>query len=187
MNKKILTSFVVAIAMLTSPLTFAHSKSKPVSTQLEDVGYVLGAGDTIKISVFKEDDLSLTVKLHKGGKVNFPYIGVITCAGRTPADVEKEIRAKLKDGFLRNPMVTVSIEKFRDIYVGGEVNKPGAYEFEPGMTVEKSIVLSGGITDRGDESDINLRVSATGELLESVDLSYQVQPGDVVLIEKSFF
>ena len=84
-------------------------------------------------------------------------------------------------------MVTVSIEAFRKFFISGEVANPNGYEFQPGLTVEQAIAMAGGFTDRSDRDGINIRLAATNELIEDVGPTYPVGPGDVVIIEQSFF
>lgn len=157
------------------------------SQQKEDLGYILGAGDTIQISVFKEPEMTTRLKIHRGGYVNFPYLGEIKLSGRTPTQIEEDIEARLADGYILQPMVTVSIEAFRKFFISGEVANPNGYEFQPGLTVEQAIAMAGGFTDRSDRDSINVRSAATNKLIEDVAPTYPVGPGDVVIIEQSFF
>lgn len=182
-------SHVYASNTQTSPtIQHKHSSNNTEATiPKDDLGYVLGAGDTIQISVFKEPDMTLRLKIHRGGFVNFPYLGDIQLLGRTPAQIESDIEAKLADGYIMQPMVTVSIEAFRKFFISGEVANPNGYEFQPGLTVEQAIAMAGGFTDRSDRDGINIRAAATNELIEDVGPTYPVGPGDVVIIEQSFF
>ncbi|MBD1569289.1 polysaccharide biosynthesis/export family protein [Aliivibrio sp. S10_S31] len=165
-----------------------QEKAKTEQSQpKEDLGYILGAGDTIQISVFKEPEMTTRLKIHRGGYVNFPYLGEIKLSGRTPTQIEEDIEARLADGYILQPMVTVSIEAFRKFFISGEVANPNGYEFQPGLTVEQAIAMAGGFTDRSDRDSINVRSAATNELIEDVAPTYPVGPGDVVIIEQSFF
>ncbi|MBY8137730.1 polysaccharide export protein [Vibrio fluvialis] len=155
------------------------------SQQVED--YHLGTGDMIDIIVHGEPDMSMKLKIAKAGVVNFPYIGEVKLAGRTPTEVETEIETRLRGDYLLNPMVTVNLAEFRKIYVTGEVQQPNGYEYQPHLTVEQAVALAGGFTDRADRKDINIRVSATNELLKKVELTHLIQPGDTIIVEQSFF
>ncbi|MGN2611215.1 polysaccharide biosynthesis/export family protein [Aliivibrio fischeri] len=170
-----------------SPSDTQEKAKTEQSQQKEDLGYILGAGDTIQISVFKEPEMTTRLKIHRGGYVNFPYLGEIKLSGRTPTQIEEDIEARLADGYILQPMVTVSIEAFRKFFISGEVANPNGYEFQPGLTVEQAIAMAGGFTDRSDRDSINVRSAATNELIEDVAPTYPVGPGDVVIIEQSFF
>lgn len=176
-----------AYASETSPTANTEPQQSEASPLKDDLGYVLGAGDSIQISVFKEPEMTLRLKIHRGGFVNFPYLGDVQLLGKTPAQIEQDIENKLADGYIVQPMVTVSIEAFRKFFISGEVANPNGYEFQPGLTVEQAIAMAGGFTDRSDRDGINVRLAATNELIENVGPTYPVGPGDVVIIEQSFF
>lgn len=149
--------------------------------------YRLGTGDKISINVYGEDDMSMQLKVGKSGIVNFSYIGEVQLTGRTPREIETEIEDRLRGDYVLNPMVTVSLEAFRLFYISGEVKRPNGYEYQPRMTVEQAVAMAGGFTDRADQSGINVRTGANLQLVEDVELTYPVNPGDTVIIEQSFF
>ena len=135
--------------------------------------YRLGAGDTVNIAVHGQPDLTMRFILDKSGE--------------TVDQVTKELTQRLTGDYFTTPMVTVSIAEFRKYYVSGEVKSPNGFAYEPGLTVEKSIAQAGGFTDRADRQDINIRLSGSNQLLENVDLTHSVHPGDVVIIGMGFF
>ena len=150
--------------------------------------YVFGAGDEIEITVFGQEDLFLKTILTSDGKINFRFIGEIDAVGSTKSDLEKEIQQKLKGDYLINPTVSVNILKYRNIYVHGEVDKPGGFAFEPGFTVNKAISMAGGFTERA--ANDKLYLVKEGELETNrvlVELSTDIEPGDTLYIEKRFF
>ena len=192
--KSLFMSFCLFISVLshayatdTPPVSNTEKQQSESTIPKDELGYVLGAGDSIQISVFKEPEMTLRSKIHRGGFVNYPYLGEIQLLGRTPAQVERDIELKLEDGYIMQPMVTVSIEEFRKFFISGEVANPNGYEFQPGLTVEQAIAMAGGFTDRSDRDGINIRLAATNELIKDVGPTYPVGPGDVVIIEQSFF
>ncbi|EHV2839831.1 polysaccharide export protein [Vibrio vulnificus] len=160
-----------------------HKEQRDAS--LDD--YLLGTGDKIEIIVYGEDDLSMKLKIGKAGLVNFPYIGEVKLTGRTPSEIETEVENRLRGDYLLNPMVTVNLESFRLFYISGEVEQPNGYEYQPRLTVEQAIAMAGGFTDRADKGDINIRSGSTLELIEDVELTHPVNPGDTVIVEQSFF
>ena len=176
--------------LLCSILLVGCSSTRPPSTDDASTvteSYILGAGDTVNIMVYGEPEMTMKFIIDKSGAITFPYIGKLMLKGKTAEQVGKEITKKLRGHYLQNPMVTVSIAEFRKFYVSGEVRNPNGYAYEPGMTVEKSIALAGGFTDRADRKDINIRLSGNNELLENVALTHSVRPGDVVIIGMGFF
>lgn len=179
MKKIISIILVLTLGLFMSSVVSASSK-----TEVHD--YLLGAGDHIQILVFNEPDLSMKVIIDSSGNIIYPLIGKLQLAGKTPNQVAIDIRNRLKDGYINHPMVTVSMLEFRPVYVSGEVKTPGSYEYQPGLTVEKIIAVAGGFTDRADRSDIDLRRS-NGQLLKDVIVTQVISPGDIVIIDQSFF
>ncbi|ELV8678263.1 polysaccharide biosynthesis/export family protein [Vibrio vulnificus] len=170
---------------LDAPSSPQVTQKEPRDASLDD--YHLGTGDKIEIIVYGEDDLSMKLKIGKAGLVNFPYIGEVKLTGRTPSEIETEIENRLRGDYLLNPMVTVNLESFRLFYISGEVEQPNGYEYQPRLTVEQAIAMAGGFTDRADKGDINIRSGSTLELIEDVELTHPVNPGDTVIVEQSFF
>ncbi|EME0155648.1 polysaccharide export protein [Vibrio vulnificus] len=170
---------------LDAPSSPQMTQKEQRDASLDD--YHLGTGDKIEIIVYGEDDLSMKLKIGKAGLVNFPYIGEVKLTGRTPSEIETEIENRLRGDYLLNPMVTVNLESFRLFYISGEVEQPNGYEYQPRLIVEQAIAMAGGFTDRADIGDINIRSGSTLELIEDVELTHPVNPGDTVIVEQSFF
>ncbi|MFP2514652.1 polysaccharide biosynthesis/export family protein [Buttiauxella agrestis] len=176
--------------LLLSTLLAGCSTSTPPLMDSPDAGskgYQLDAGDAVNITVYGEPDMTMKFLIDKSGTITFPYIGELVLKGKTPEQVSEELTNRLRGDYLQNPMVTVNITEFRKFYISGEVANPNGYAYEPGLTVEKTIALAGGFTDRADRKDINIRLSGTNQLLENVDVRHSVHPGDVVIIGMGFF
>lgn len=107
--------------------------------------YLIGEGDQVNIVVSGEPDMTMRFMVDNSGNINFPYIGPLQLTGKAPQDIAVDITQRLSEGYLQNPMVTVSISQFRKFYVTGEVKKPDGYFYEPGLTVQKALALGGGI------------------------------------------
>jgi polysaccharide export outer membrane protein len=151
--------------------------------------YELGAGDVITIRVFGEEDLSFeAIRLSDAGTVPYPFLGEVRAKGRTASDLEAAIARGLRNGYLVDPKVTVTVVEYRDIYVNGEVNEPGAYPFKPGITVRKAIALAGGKTDLASKKNMKVvREGDASSVGRPVSLETRMQPGDILTIEAGFF
>lgn len=150
--------------------------------------YTIGAGDKIQIAVYGEEDLSIDeLYIDNSGKFDYPYLGQLSALNKTTEQLKDEIINGLKGDYLISPKVRVSIIGFRSIYVNGEVKKPGGYEYQPGLTVDKAIALAGGFTDRASRSKVYIAQAGKDELKNKVKLSATVSPGDIIVIEQSFF
>ena len=151
--------------------------------------YRLGSGDVVTIRVFGEDDLSREkIKLTDAGTVPYPVLGEIRVLGLTVGDLEKRITDGLRGRYLVNPRVSVTIEEYRPFYINGMVEKPGAYPFQPGLSVRKAASLAGGFKERASFSKIFvIRERDTQQKPETADLNTPIYPGDIVTVEASFF
>jgi polysaccharide biosynthesis/export protein VpsN len=150
--------------------------------------YKLGPGDRIIIKVFGEDDLSMDVRLNDTGRLNYPFLGELVVQGLTVTELEQLITRGLKGSYLRDPTVTVLIAEYRPFFVNGEVQKPGAFPYQPKLTIEQAIALGGGFTQRASHSRIDvIRASDPQHKPARVELTDPVLPGDIVTVKQSIF
>jgi len=150
--------------------------------------YRLAAGDTVQVRVYGEDDLSLQLDIPGNGVVDYAFVGEFELAGKTVRAVQEEIYQRLLGDYLVEPRVSVSVAKYRNFYVYGEVNRPGGYAWEPGLTVRKVITLAGGLKERASGSKWYLvREGGSESDRVKADEDTPVSPGDTLTIEQSFF
>ena len=151
--------------------------------------YRLGPGDTLRIITYGEDPLTGEFRVSDQGMVALPLAGSVKAAGRTPHQLEEAVAAMLKNrGMLTRPSVSVEVSTYRPIYVLGEVNKPGQYPYQPGMTVVSAAAVAGGFTYRAVQDYASVVRTADGDSVEGKLLrDGLIQPGDVVTVfERKF-
>jgi polysaccharide biosynthesis/export protein len=119
------------------------SASKP-----HDDGFVIGNGDVLAISVWKQPDISRSTPVRSDGVISLPLIGEVQAAGQTPLRLEEEITSKLQP-YLAEPEVTVIVEQVNSqkFNILGRVMKPGSYPLTNPTTVLDAIALAGGCRD----------------------------------------
>ena len=150
--------------------------------------YRVGPGDVILIDVFGEADLSMEVMLDDTGVIDYPFLGELEIDGLTVGELEIILLEGLKGPYLVDPDITVAIRQYRNVYLTGEVQDPGGFPYEPGLTVEKAIAMAGGFTERASRSKIELkRGNAADATTSRVRLSDTVRPGDIINVKRSFF
>ena len=150
--------------------------------------YRLAPGDVIEVRVYGEDDLSMELAVPARGTVEYAFVGEIELAGKTVREVQQGIYDRLLGDYLVEPRVSVSMAGYRNVYVYGEVNQPGSYSWEPGLTVRKLITLAGGLKERASGSKWYLVPEAGGQAQQRrVNEDDPVGPGDTLTIEQSFF
>jgi polysaccharide export outer membrane protein len=145
--------------MIAAATLFAASRAD--AQQLP--AYSLHPGDEIEVSVWKEVDLQRKVIIQPDGKFSFPLTGEIVAVGRTVATVKAEIEEKLKP-FIPEPVVTVTVTGIagNQIYVIGQVTKPGAYVMNPQFNILQALSLAGGMTPFAAVNDIIVIRSSKG-------------------------
>ncbi len=155
--------------------------SMPVAATTES--YILSTGDTIKIVVFEEADLSFDIKINESGVFSYPYLGDINLINKTTEQLEIDIKTGLIGRVLINPNVSVSISQYRNFSIGGEVKLPGSYPYEPGLNVKKAINLAGGLTEWSTGTRFTLdRARNTNETEKKITVDSLVFPDDVLTI-----
>ena len=106
-------------------------------------------GDTLEVSVLQDPKLNRQVVIAPDGSISFPLAGHFQAAGKTMQALEKEFSKRLSKNYLSPPQVTVMLSATgqspsSQVFIMGEVNKPGPVPISPGMNVMQAIALSGG-------------------------------------------
>ncbi len=161
----------------------------PPLPEAPERAYRLGSGDQVRILVFGEDQLSGEYRVNDTGRIALPLLGSVRAAGSSTAELEGMVSDSLKKaGMMRDPSVAVEVIAYRPIFVLGEVNKPGQYPYQPGMTVVTAVAVAGGFTYRAidDYAAVVRTFDAGSKEAHATEgrASRQsfVQPGDVITI-----
>jgi polysaccharide biosynthesis/export protein VpsN len=181
---------LLALAFVVGLVAGCSSSAPPPSApeQVSLVEYKLGPGDAVRVTVFRNVDLSGEFALDGQGYFAMPLVGEIQAGGRTARQLENEVEIALKSGgYLVDPQVGIEVLTYRPFYIIGEVNNPGSFAYVNGMTVINAVALAGGFTYRADQDDIIIsRGGSTGPKLQARP-DTQVLPGDVVEVTERFF
>ena len=165
--------------------------------------YEIRALDVLEIRVFQEDDLCGTNKVSQTGQISLPLVGTLRVAGLKVSQAEELLIQRYKDGYLRNPQISILVKEYaeRKVSVLGEVKQPGFVEFPPerGLTLLQAIAESGGFQNVAKTDDVivrrmikgketKIRINAT-ELMkaDSKKEDFILQPDDVVYVPTRFF
>ncbi|MCK6418588.1 MAG: polysaccharide export protein [Alphaproteobacteria bacterium] len=154
-----------------------------------DKNYRLGVDDVLRISVYGEPELTQTYRVGASGSLSFPLIGEVSVAGRTVAEVELLIAARLAEGYLVTPSVAVQVEMHRPFYILGEVRTPGSYAYVADMSIMNAVALAGGFTYRANRNAVEVVRTETGgnTTTQDVPIESKVTPGDIILVKERFF
>lgn len=127
------------------------------ATQTVDATYLVQPGDTLQITVWKEQDLQAEVLVRPDGGLNFPLAGEIAAAGHTVEDIRKTLQSRLTK-YIPDPVVTVLVKKTDGsrIFVVGKVNRPGDFPLNRPLDVMQALSLAGGATPYADVNGIRI-------------------------------
>jgi polysaccharide biosynthesis/export protein len=168
-----------------APVPVAYAEPTPVRY---DSAYHLDAGDKLRGVVYGQEGLTNTYAIDAGGPITMPLIGSVPARGRTPAGLAAEISGRLRNGFIREPSVSVEIESYRPFFILGEVAAPGQYPYVPNMTVESAIAIAGGFSPRAQRDRMTVThtdASGTGRFV--VPPGTPIGSGDTVLVGERWF
>ncbi|MCC7281541.1 MAG: polysaccharide export protein [Acetobacteraceae bacterium] len=171
------------------PLGLAGACSQPGSglPPLEETAratYRVGSGDVLRVIVFGDPRLNGEFRVNDDGTISLPLAGAVPAAAKTARELEASISGALQtQGVLRNPQVAVEVVTFRPFFILGEVERPGQYPFQPGMTVLTAVAIGGGFTYRANRDFASITRVIDGQAVEGkVQRQSFVQPGDVITV-----
>lgn len=153
-----------------------------------DKGYRIGAGDRLTIRVVGETDLTNDYLVDGSGNISMPYIKTTYVGGMTAQVVEGTIAKRLRNGYLRNPNVSVQVTTLRPFFILGEVNTAGSFPYQPGMTVQNAVAIAGGYSARAHQGPVLVtRKNVEGTRTYKVPVTTQIYPGDVIYVRERWF
>jgi len=167
---------------------------KPQAGTLGD-DYIIGSGDVLDISLWKDEAMTRQVTVLTDGKIAFPLIGEVTAAGRTVADVREEMVEKLKE-YVPEPVLTVDVKQVNSmiIYVTGRVNTAGRYPVNTRVTVLQALSMAGGLNAFAKRSKIKVFRQENGKTVtypfnydevvdgENLEQNILLNRGDVIVV-----
>ncbi len=191
-RQSVLFRYVSTFCLFLASLSISAVQAQQTGVGLE---YRIGPEDVLHISVWKEEDLDREVLVRPDGGISFPLAGDLQVSGRTPIEVQDEIRSRLQR-YVPDAEVTVSIEKVSGytIFVLGEVEEPGQFTLGRYVDVVQALTLSGGFTPYANKRGIQILRRQDGREVtykfdfrsvsrgRNLDQNIILQSGDVVLV-----
>lgn len=159
----------------------------------------LGAGDVFEVRVYQEPDMSGPFRVGSDGSIDFPLLGNVAVQGKTSNEVAVLLTQRLRDGYLKNPQVSVLVREYnsKKVFVLGQVSRPGAVPFSEELSIVGAIAAAGGITKTAaanrttitrvvdnQEQRTTVRVDDIGTGKER---NVMLVPGDIVYVPESLF
>jgi polysaccharide export outer membrane protein len=179
-----------------SPTAFAAAPSVPQD-------YLIGPGDTVNVTVWRNPEVSMSVSVRPDGKITTPLVEDLVASGKTSTELARDIEKALSK-YIQQPVVTVIVTNFsgpysQQIRVIGQAAKPQALAYRHGMSLMDVLIAVGGVTEfaagnraniirnvEGKQQKLPVRLS---DLIRDGDISANVpmQPGDILVIPESYF
>ena len=137
--------------MLTTAACSSGGGTLPAAECPEPAGgagdYIIGAGDSLQIFVWRQDDLSSNVPVRPDGKISIPLVEDMLAVGKTPTQLARDIETELAE-FVRTPKVNIIVQDQgagSKVQVIGNVNQPQAIPYRDGLTLLDVIIAAGGL------------------------------------------
>ena len=163
--------------------TGGGNPAAPTKASTPDYNYIVGPGDMLNITVWRNPELSQTVPVRPDGQVSTPLVDGLVAQGKTSAQIARDVEKELSK-YVRDPVVTVIVTSFvgpysEQIRVVGEAVKPQFLPYKQKMTVLDVLIAAGGLTDFADGNRATLVRASEGNKRYNVRLNDLVKRGDI--------
>lgn len=152
--------------------------------------YRLGPGDELRVTVFEEPRLSGAFKVGDTGALSLPLIGSVPASGATASELRARLDGEIqRRGLLEEPRSAVEVVAYRSVFVLGEVERAGAFQWQPGLTALGAVALAGGYSPRAvrDPLSVQRALPGAGPREFAARRDATLEPGDVVtVLERRF-
>lgn len=200
-----LLAIVIALAGCSTTRAPLTAEERPPEVEVSTApAYRLGTGDVVRVSVWKNPDLSVIVPVRPDGYISVPLVGDVLAGGQTPSAIALETERKLTR-YIRTPKVSVIVQEIPSaeyqnrVRVVGGVQDPISISHRDGMTVIDLVLAAGGINEFASPNSAKLYRTVEGvakvydvylaDILSSgvLDTNYTLVPGDVVTVPERRF
>ncbi len=202
-----LANWRLGLAALVVLLPLAADAAEPQPVAAAPVGvvptdYRIGPGDTLKVYVFQNEELSVTVPVRPDGKISTPLVEDMVAVGKSPSQLARDIEKSLAE-YVKAPKVNVevmiAVSVYSQVKVIGQVKTPQALPYRDGMTVLDAVLAVGGLgqfaagnrahivrTENGKQTEIKVKLDA---LVNNGDMKQNLllKPGDVLVVPETRF
>lgn len=192
--QRLLWALPVLFALSVQPAVSADKAPEAVAE------YQIGAGDTIRISVFQNPDLTLETRVSESGDISYPLVGNVPVGGLSVSNAEKRLAKQLSDGgFVVKPQVSILVLQTRgsQVAVLGLVNRPGRYPLESANTrLSDMLAQAGGIAPSGSDTVVFSGTRAGKPVRREIDIAQMfltgaldsdiaLQGGDILYVHRA--
>jgi protein involved in polysaccharide export with SLBB domain len=189
---------LVLATLLSAGLVSCHDDPPviyPTTAPLDVNKLALGPGDKLALTVFYgSHQLQAAYTLDSSGEISVQFIGAVQASGKTVEQVRDEIRKRLADGYLNDPIVSLTVAEINSLTlsISGMVSKTGAVKFTPGITITEVIARSGGFTPMARKNMVKVTRVTNGvketyklpveKMAEGERPNFPMMPGDEIFV-----
>ncbi|WP_236891869.1 polysaccharide biosynthesis/export family protein [Desulfoluna limicola] len=172
---------LLIVMVILGPLCTASAQS-----------FRVGKGDLLSIKVYEHQDLTMNARVTADGTIKMPFIGSVKVSGMTAEEISEHLMNQyVEEEYLVNPQINVFIDEYRSrkANILGQVSTPGQYEIDEDTSIMVLVTMASGFTRRAYKKSAQVirLVDGQKEILEEIDMGEKVIPGDIIVIQESFF
>lgn len=153
----------------------------PAAGDVEQMSeYRIGVLDTLSVRVFQEPELTFNeISVNAAGTINYPFVGEVIAAGKTPIELSRELEAGLGTRYIRDPQVVVGVvaSAAQRVTVDGMVTSPGVYEIAGTTSLVESIARAEGLTNTAVDDEVIIFREVDGKRFGAVFNLKQIREG----------
>jgi polysaccharide biosynthesis/export protein len=172
----------------------------PTAAPVQAVEAPLGPGDVFDLRIYYgSNELKSAHRLNASGRISVQFIGSVDAAGKRISELEADIQARLADGYLREPVVSITLMEANSqrVTIYGQIDKAGTIPYVTGMTIVEAIAQSGGFKAMAKKNEVQVTRVVEGKKVTftvPVDAigagqrpNFSMEPGDVVFVPERLF
>jgi len=199
----ILIGVCVLPACSGGPLPVSDAGVPAETTAIVTTTYRIGSGDTLRVFVWRNSEISITVQVRPDGMISTPLVEDMIAVGKTPTQLARDMEVVLGK-FIKSPSVNIIVSGFLGtpsdmIRVVGQAQNPQAIPYRDGMTVLDVMIAVGGLGEfaAGNRAKLMRSINGSpveyrirlGDLLNKGDIEQNIEmrPGDVLIIPEAYF
>jgi polysaccharide export outer membrane protein len=168
---------MLILLLITALQTAATATDDPAS-------YIVGPNDVLTITVFNQPQLSGKFAVESDGTMAFPLLGRVAVGGLSIPAVEDQVRRRLAGGYVKDPHVSVTMETYRSqqVFVVGEVQRPGSLQFTGTMTLIEALARAGSTTERAGMEAVIVRSRMGGSAAPAIPPSADASNAETIRV-----
>jgi protein involved in polysaccharide export with SLBB domain len=190
-----MSKFILVLSLLLAGCRDDPPVIYPTTAPLDVSKLALGPGDKLNLTVFYgSHSIQATYTLDNSGQISVQFIGAVQANGKTLDMVREDIKKRLADGFLNDPIVSLTLVEINSLTlsISGMVSKTGAVKFTPGITITEVIAQAGGFTPMARKNMVKVTRMLNGvketyklpveKMAEGERPNFPMLPGDEVFV-----